>query len=142
MKDLVFSLLSGLNFWVVSGIVAASQIVDCEVTTSIFIDDGEGLVYQLQTSVVHSSSDSQKEFVIVDLARDILVEVLKEFLCLFFTYTSSKISQSIDEFVSVKSLGSVLISNLREDCKVLVIGGNFSNLLIGIANTSGGPFHS
>lgn len=79
LKDLLLSLRTLLNSWVVLGIIDTSDIVDVNVSILVFIQSAVGLQNDLLSVGIHWSSDSGDEFIELDLTAVVKIEVVEEF---------------------------------------------------------------
>jgi len=102
LEDLLLSLLSGNNVWVLVSGVDSTDVVDVDETTTVLVEDVEGLGNDLLSVLVHWSTDGSEELVVLKETTAVDVHVGVEGLD--FTLSESKhvISHSLAEFVLVE----------------------------------------
>jgi len=64
LEDLILSFLSGNDFWVLVGLVNASDIVDVDPAVAILIKLLESLHDNLLSGWVHGTSDGSNELIV------------------------------------------------------------------------------
>jgi len=112
-QDFVFSFLTSFNIWVHLGIVCLFDVVNVEDTTLVFVHNGEGLFAEVNSELIHFSSNSSQEFFVVNGARSISIKDVEEATSIFVFKTNSEVSTGFLEFICVQILRVVIISNLE-----------------------------
>lgn len=77
-KHLALSLLTSDNIGVLLAIVNSSQVVDVDVSISIFVKFGKGLINHLSASCIHGPTDLAQEFIVLDDSIPVSVESFKK----------------------------------------------------------------
>jgi hypothetical protein len=74
-KDLLLSLLSLKDIWMLRSIVNSFNVVDIKIAVTIFVQLFESLCNKLLSEWVHGSSESSDELIIVNCATSVHIEV-------------------------------------------------------------------
>ena len=113
VQDFILRLLSGLDVWMLLGVVGLSDVIDVELAGLVSVHDGESLLGNGLSLGVHLSSDGSEELVIRDLSAAVSVEDFESSEDLLVVETDSEITHGLLEFLGIKTLAAVVISNLE-----------------------------
>ena len=75
MKDLLLSLLSRNDIWMLVGSVDTADIVNVDETTAILVKDIESLGDNSLTVLVHWATDCSNELIVLDKTTAIVVHI-------------------------------------------------------------------
>jgi uncharacterized membrane protein YbjE (DUF340 family) len=109
-KNIIFRLLSSFHIWVHLGIISLFNIVQIQDATLILVHDCESFLTEVNSELVHFSSNSSQKFIIVDTSTSISIKDLEESLAVCISNTSSKISDCFLELLKIKIFRIVIIS--------------------------------
>ena len=79
-EDVVLSLLSGPNIRVELGIVGLPDVINVKHSTAVFVHDLESLLGEANTEIVHLTTNTSQELVVVNAPRSVPVEDAEEAL--------------------------------------------------------------
>jgi len=117
LKDLLLSLLTHLNSWVVLGIVDSSDIVDVNVSILVLIQSVIGLQNDLLSLGSHWTSDSGDEFIELDGTTVIKIKVVEEFADFLIIETEHVVIHGFGELLLVERVRSIVIHNFELSLK-------------------------
>ena len=117
LKDLLLSLLTHLNSWVVLGIVDSSDIVDVNVSIFVLIQSVIGLQNDLLSLGSHWTSDSGDEFIELDGTTVIKIKVVEEFADFLIVETEHVVVHGFGELLLVERVRSIVIHNFELSLK-------------------------
>lgn len=112
-QDIILSLLASLNIGVLLSVVGLSDVVNAEYTTTILVHNLESTLCDVGTELVHLSSDTAKELLVVNTATAITIKNLEEALSILFVEVDPEVTDCLLEFVEIKVSGVVIISNFK-----------------------------
>ena len=112
-QDIILSLLASLNIGVLLSVVGLSDVVNAEYTATILVHDLESTLCDIGTELVHLSSDTAEELLVVNAAAAITIKNLEEALSILFVEIDPEVTDCLLEFVEIKVSGVVIISNFE-----------------------------
>jgi len=113
VEYLVLRFFTRFDIWMLLSIIRLSDIVDIKLSRLIRVHNRISFLTNGNSSSVHLSSDASQELVVGDLAATISVEDVECNSSLVWMETNSEIVHCLLEFLFVKSLVVVVISNLE-----------------------------
>jgi hypothetical protein len=126
-KNLVLSLLTGLNLRVLLGIIRLADIIDIELARSVNVHNLVDLHDDVLTEGVHLTADGTKELIVGDGTGAISIEKVVDLSTLLISHANTEVMHSLDEFGLIKGAGSVVIGNLEFPTD----GGNTTSTSLG-----------
>ena len=97
-KNLVLGFLTGLNIWMLLGIVGLSDIVDVKLAGLVRVDNFVSFQGHIFSERVHLTTDDSQELFIADLTTAISIEDGEAFGHLSVVHSDSEIVHSFLEF--------------------------------------------
>ena len=133
-ENLIFSLLTGLDIWMLFGIIGASDIINIKNSRAIFIHDRESFQCNFLSSWIHFTSDHPEKLIIGNFTTSISIEKIEDSGNLLWIHSNSEIMHTLLEFLFIKRLRSVVISNLelsanRSNTSSSSLGKSFSQVI-------------
>ena len=102
LQDLILCLFTGLDIWVLVGLVDASDIVDVNPAIAVLVELFERLGNNLLSCHAHWTSDRADELVVGDRAAAVDIEVVEECANLTLVESKHEIIHGFAEFVFVE----------------------------------------
>jgi hypothetical protein len=113
LKDLVLSLLALNDIGVLLGVVDTLDIVDVDPAVAILVELFVSLEDDLLAILAHGTADAADEFVEVDEARVVDIEVGEQLLHLTFSEAEHVVTASLGELVLVEGARVVVVHDLE-----------------------------
>lgn len=112
-KNLVFSLSSEFNIWVMFGIIDILEIIEFNNPIAVFVKLLESSLNKLLSLRVHLTDHNSDEFIIAD--RTIMIEVkdAEQDLSLILGQLDSIVLEGFEKFLGIKLPVVVVINNLE-----------------------------
>ncbi len=112
-KNLVFSLSSEFNIWVMLGIIDILEIIELNDPIAVFVKLLESPLNELLSLRIHLSNDDSEEFIVAD--RSIMIEVkdAEQDLSLILGQLDSVVLEGFEKFLGIKLPVVVVIDNLE-----------------------------
>jgi hypothetical protein len=102
LKDLVLGFLSSNNIRMSLSIVDSLNVFDVNPAVAISIESGISLKANLLSGLIHGTSNSSDELIVLDEARAIVVEVVEQLLHLTLGEAKHEVTTSFGEFIFIK----------------------------------------
>ena len=123
------------HFWVSIARVADSKVTSGYTPGSINVEFAESSINRLLSALVGASSDSDKEFVEVDTAISIGIEMIKKHINFFFGEVASTFIETGVELLCIKFSITVFINGLENSAQSSDgLGSSLGHLLFDLSN--------
>jgi len=122
-EDLIFSLVTSDDAGVFLGVVSLSDVVDVEDAGAVLVEDSKSFHGEVSSELVHFTSDSTKELLVVDGAITISIEDIEKSLAVGFSEADTEIVEGLHALFAGQSSGSVVISDSESSADSLDSAG-------------------
>ena len=111
LEDVLLRLFSSDHVRVLLSIIICAHVIDVDEPGSIGVQLVESLGNNSLSAGVHGSTDSAKEFVVVDLASSVVVKSVEQHGYLALREAKEVVLHSFGELIFVKAVRVVIIHN-------------------------------